>query len=536
MQTWTDTGYFPPASPEDVGITSASLLNFLDTVRQRELNLHSFMLIRHGKAAAAMWWRPYSPSQPHQLYSFSKSVTAAAVAMAQEEGRLSFEDRVAGFFPRQIDPDADERIFSVTVEHLLTMTSGAVAQNEVTMRGQDDWVEWFLNTPLNCEPGTRFAYNSLNTYMLAAILRKVTGEGLVDYLMPRLFEPLGIERPVWDTCPLGIECGGWGLYLTTGDMAKFCKLCLDDGLWEGRRLLPEGWASKAGSPLADTAADAKLNDSVHRTGGYGYQFWRNGDGSSWRADGMFGQYGLIMPEQDMVVVITGGHASQMEIMDAFYDTVVPYIDLIPEGSAPGTDWDELLGIAGELCCPRPERRPRSFEQEKRLDGMIFDFPMNSHSLLPLSMRYLHRIRNLGVSALRLEFGEEQSAIYWSEGGREQRVPFRTDGEFCRGTLTCAHREYPVVTAAGWTGPDTLTVDVRPIRTAHMNRVILRFEENRVICSFEEDPTVEKMLKMLFGLSPHARPVADRMARLAVRIRPSLVGRVRRERSLKGDIL
>ena len=502
---------FETSTPEELGITSASILNLLDTIRQRNINIHSLMIVRHGKTAAAMWWKPYCPEQPHQLYSFSKSVTAAAVAIAAAEGKLSLSDRVASFFPRIIDRDADERVYSMTVEHLLTMTSGAVAQNEVTMHGHTNWVSWFLNTPLNAFPGERFVYNSLNSYMLAVILRKVTGEGLVDYLMPRLFEPLGIERPTWDTCPMGIECGGWGLYLTTGDMAKFCQLCLDDGVWNGVRLLPEGWAANAGSGHVLTGTDSKLNDSPHRTCGYGHHFWCNSDGSSWRADGMFGQFGIIMPEKDLVVVTTAGHAAQMELLDVLWEDFLPCIDTIPEGTQPGTDYDELCGIAGELTTSRPVQTARNLQREQLLNGVEHAFPINNHSVLPLAMRYLHRVKNLGVARLRLDFGDDRSTLCWTEGGTEHCIPFALDGSFCECTLTCAHRTYPAVTCAAWTAPDTLEIDVRLIRTAHMTRLLLTFDEEGITCAFDEDPALERMLEMLFELARPIRPVSRRMA-------------------------
>lgn len=519
---------FESTAPETVGITSASVLNLLDTLRMREINIHSLMVVRHGKAAVELWWQPYSPEQPHQLYSFSKSIASAAVGIAIGEGRLSLEDRIAGFFPRRIDADADERIYSVTVEHLLTMTSGAAAQNELAMRRHTDWAEWFLNTPLNSHPGERFVYNSINTYMLAVILRKVTGEGLVDYLMPRLFEPLGIERPVWDTCPMGIECGGWGLYLRTADMAKFCQLCLDGGVWRGRRLLPEGWAELAGSCHVQTVTDSKLNDSHHRTAGYGYQFWRNSDGTSWRADGMFGQFGIIMPQTDTVIAITAGHASQMEIMDILCDLFLPHIGDIPEGSSPGADYDELRGIAGELRCPMPVPKPRNLRLEEQLEGKSFDFSLNSHSLLPLSVRYLHRIKGLGVTGIRFEFGGGQPKMCWTEDGTEHCIPFAMDGGFCSSTLTCAHRSYPIVAAAAWTKPDTLEVDIRLIHTAHMNRIQMRFEEDSIYCTFDEDPSLERMLKMLFDMARPVRPVANRIAGLVGRMIPAIKGTARHD--------
>ena len=291
---------FEAVAPEQLGITSASLINLIETAAARDLCLHSLMVIRHGKVAAQMWWKPYSPEKPHHLYSFSKSITCTAVGFAISEGLLSLDDRVVKFYPRRVENLLDKRVYSMTIEHLLTMTSGAFIANEAMMNIHIDWAEWFLNSPLTYFPGEKFIYNSLNTYMLSNIIRRVTGMGLVDYLTPRLFEPLGIKRPQWYTCPMGIECGGWGLELTTEDMAKFTLLYLNDGVWNGKRILPEGWARLVGEKHADSSTDAKFAYRPDSTAGYGYQFWINRDGKSYRADGMYAQYGLVLPEKDAV--------------------------------------------------------------------------------------------------------------------------------------------------------------------------------------------------------------------------------------------
>ena len=505
---------FDSVPPETCGITSASVLNLIDSLAQRKINIHSLMILRHGRAVTRLWWKPYSPELPHQMYSFSKSVVSLAIGFAEAEGLLSLDDRIAGFFPRRITSDADPRIYSVTIEHLLTMTSGAVLQNETGVPRYTDWVEWFLNTPLNSFPGDSFVYNSMNTYMLSAVLRKITGSGLVDYLMPRLFEPLAIDRPVWDKCPVGIECGGWGLYLKTDDMAKICQLCLDDGMWHGKRILPEKWAVRAGECAVPSDSDSKLSDSVHRVAGYGYQFWRNGDGASWRADGMFGQYGMIMPEKDMVIVTTGGHASQMELLDVLYDVFIPHVDDIPEDTLPGSDYEELCRRATELKLDYPEKQQRPSELEASLEGVIFDFSVNRHSLLPMPVRLIHQAKTIGVASVGFDFSKEQAQLYWSENGTEYSIPFRVDGSFCSCTVDYAGRSYPMETYAAWIDENTLEIDLRPIHMAHMQRAVFTFEEDEVSCVFDEDPSMEQLMKMLIDFAQPVRPIAKRLSRLA----------------------
>lgn len=519
---------FAPCAPEEVGITSGSVLSIIETARQRGIQLHSLMILRHGKAAARLWWKPYAPDIPHQLYSFSKSVTATAVAFAVSEGLLALDDRVVRFFPRRVGETADPRIYSVTVEHLLTMTSGIFFSNEATMNNHVDWVDWILNAPLASFPGDRFCYNSLNTYLLSAILRRVTGVGLVDYLTPRLFEPLGIPVPEWDKCPLGIECGGWGLALRTEDMARFCQLYLDDGMWNGKRILPEGWAETAGAFHTDSAKDSKFGGHPDNTSGYGYQFWVNRDRTTFRADGMMGQYGLVMKDKDMVIITTACCSDQLLVLDLLWDVFIPCIDDIPHGSTPGADYDELCAAAQTLEMPVPvcggeERAP---ELEQAVSGKHYFFPVNIFSLLPLAVRYLYSLPALGIDDLRFDFGEEESFIAWHEDGTDNRLPFRLDGAYCRGAIRFSDRELDAVTRAAWTSPNTLELYIRIIRTPHLLKASFRFDGKTVVYSSNEAPTYEEYAKTILGLTRLTRPVSPRLAKLADRINPTLTGTIR----------
>lgn len=521
MKNYTD---FDTCAPEEVGITSASVLNLIDRAQKCGLHLHSFMLLRHGKAAAQCWWKPYSPEIPHHLYSFSKSITATAVGFALAEKKLKLDDRVISFFPRRIGDTADPRIYSMTVEHLLCMTSGAVLFNEATMHLHTDWVEWFLNAPLFSFPGDKFVYNSMNSYMLSAILRKVTGVGLVDYLMPRLFEPLGIERPDWYKCPLGVECGGWGLLLKTEDMAKFAQLYLDGGKWKGKQILPEGWSENASALHTRTDTDSKFTSNPHSRSGYGYHFWLNDGGDSYRADGMMAQYGIILPKKDTVIITTAGTADQMKVLDLIWDTVIPYIDAIPEGSMPGADYDELCRVSNHLALPSPAAIIRSRGIEDRFSGKRFGFSENVSSFVPLAIRYLYEMPPLGIDWVQFDFGDDISTMKWHEDGHCCRVDFRLDGEYCSGELPLGQRTVPVVTKGAWTAADTLEVDIRFIRTPHMLRAIFRFSENTLSYSFDETPTVEDSIKTVLNFISGIRPVSSHLAKAANRILTPIIGK------------
>ncbi len=515
---------FEACTPESVGITSASILNLIDESKRRGIQLHSLMLLRHGKVAAQCWWKPYAPEYPHHLYSFSKSITATAVGFAFSEGLLRPEDRVVSFFPRRIKENTDARMYSMTVEHLLTMTSGAVLASEATMQLHVDWVEWFLNTPLFSFPGDKFVYNSMNTYMLSAILRKVTGVGLVDYLYPRLFEPLGIERPEWKKCPLGVECGGWGLSLKTEDMAKFAQLYLDDGMWKGKRVLPEGWAKQVGTKHVETGSDDKFSANAHSRSGYGYQFWINAGGDSYRADGLMAQYGIIMPKKDMVIITTAGTTEQIKVLDLIWDTLMPYIDVIPEGSDTGEDYDELCLVCRNLALELPKAADRARAVEKLYSGRDCSFPANISSMLPLAIRYLYGLPMLGMDSVRFDFDDEVSTMTWHEDGEDHILPFRLDGNYSFTEVNISSRTIPVAVYAAWIAADILEVDIRLINTPHMLKARFRFAEDSLVYTFDEDPSLEDSFRTVLNLVSVMRPASGQMAKIAEKVVRPLTGK------------
>ena len=240
-----DSGGLMRSIPEHEGIPSAHLQRFFEELDAcPSIHVHSAMVLRHGKIVAEGSWKPYSGSYPHMMFSLSKSVVSMAVGFAVQEGLLTLDDKAAGYFPDKNVLFRSPRINNITVRHLLNMTSG-LKFNEVHSVVEKDWVRAILQSDCSFEPRTEFSYNSLNTYLLSAILCKKTGMGLVEYLTPRLFGPLGIHNVSWDVCPMGIEKGGWGLWLRTVDMAKLGQFYLQRGRWmvdgKEKQLLPEDW-------------------------------------------------------------------------------------------------------------------------------------------------------------------------------------------------------------------------------------------------------------------------------------------------------
>lgn len=306
----------PRSSPESQGVSSAGILQFLETADRQVQSMHSFMLVRHGQVIAEAWWAPESATKPHVLWSLSKSFTSTAVGMAVAEGKLSIDDPVSKFFPEEMPAEPSGNLKAMRVKDLLTMSTGH--QEEVNLRTEKEWIKAFLNHPVPHKPGTHFKYNTPATFMQSAIVRKVTGQTVLDYLKPRLFEPLGIAPPQWDTSPDGNSIGGYGLYLCTEDIAKFGQLYLQKGKWNGKQLLSADWIDQATSKQVSNGSDPTRDWDQ----GYGFQFWRCRHGA-YRGDGKDGQFCVVMPKQDAVVVITANTGDMQAELNIVWDKLLP---------------------------------------------------------------------------------------------------------------------------------------------------------------------------------------------------------------------
>src|SRR5687768_13854496 len=286
-----DKKSLPRSLPEAQGVSSTGISAFLDEVEKSKIEFHSLMVVRHGKIIAEGWWAPYAAPLKHTLYSLSKSFTSTAVGLAVAEGHLKVEDTVLSFFPDDSPKEVNSNLASMKVKHLLTMSTGHVKDTIQPLRNSTDssWVKTFLSQPVEREPGTFFQYNTGATYMLSAIVQKLTGQTLLQYLRPRLFGPLGIEGEDWETCPQGINTGGYGLRTKTEDIAKLGLLYLQKGKWRGIQILSPEWVEEATKIqiASNSSKPTRPKEEDDWAQGYGYQFWRCRPGG-YRADGAFG--------------------------------------------------------------------------------------------------------------------------------------------------------------------------------------------------------------------------------------------------------
>lgn len=276
---------------------------------------HSVMLLRHGQVIAEQWWHPHTPEQRHAQFSVSKTFVSMAVGLAIDEGRLRVDDRVIDLLPDDAPADPGENLQAMRVRDLLTMTAGHATDPSWGLAPDvTEWARAFLAAPVEHRPGTTFVYNDAASYLLSAIVHRLTGQRLLDYLTPRLFAPLGITGATWAQCPRGIDYGGWGLAITTEDMAAFGQLLLQRGRWGEDQLLPAAWIDEAMTVHADSSGQGGEGD-------YGYQMWRYTNGA-WRAAGAFGQLIAVWPEHDVVIATTSESRPPVDI----HETLFPALD------------------------------------------------------------------------------------------------------------------------------------------------------------------------------------------------------------------
>lgn len=308
---------FERATPESVGIDSASIAAFEKRMRDERIGHQGYMLYRHGKLVAEAIASPYRLTDKRHVYSVSKSWTSTAIGIAVDEGLLSLDDRLISFFPNELPEEVGENLAAMTLRHVLTMNTGHQTDTLGRVASTEPgWAKRFLSLEVENIPGTHFAYNSTATYMLSEVITRVTGERLLDYLKPRLFDPLGIEGVWWEESPDGVNDGGWGIHVSPEDMLKLGILYLNKGIWNGRRILSESYIDEAVSAISDNSANGTPDWRV----GYGFQWWRCRH-DCFRADGANGQYIIVSPQKDSAAVIISENADMQCILDAYWETI-----------------------------------------------------------------------------------------------------------------------------------------------------------------------------------------------------------------------
>jgi CubicO group peptidase (beta-lactamase class C family) len=382
--------------PEKEGVYSHGITDFLEEVDNHELELHSFMFLRHNKIIAEGWWYPYKPAVNHIMHSVSKTFTSTAIGFAVQEKLLTVDDKVISFFPDKLPPVLSPGLEKLTVKHLLTMTAGHEAAPEFYMSDMD-WIQSFLAVPVVVEPGTVFQYSSYASYMLSAIIQKVSGVTTMEYLKPRLFDPLDIKDIQWEEGAQGISAGGWGMRIKTVDMTKLGQFYLQKGKWDKKRLLPEDWINEATAvhiyQVAESTFEQEMYDDWAQ--GYGYQLWRCTH-NAYRADGANGQFIIVMPDQDAVIAITARVSDTRKVLSLLWEHIFPSIIDRPLKENPEAN-DMLVSKLASLQIldpfrtneelPVPRETVRSYvlePNERQLTNISFEFNAEGDCLLSLT--------------------------------------------------------------------------------------------------------------------------------------------------------
>ena len=520
---------FVRATPESQGISSdlfAALLRELDASKDTEM--HHFMALRHGKVICECNFAPYPKGMWHITHSMCKSITGMAIGMLIEEEKLKLDENIYDIFPDHIN--AFSKIFRpvITVENLLTMTSG-VTFNESGIVSGNDWLGSFLNASVNGKPGTEFQYNSLNTYVLSAIVTKRTGETLTEYLTPRLFDPLGITKYYWETCPKGITKGGWGLFLCAEDMAKLGQLYLQRGKWNGQQLVSEYWIE------ISTARHLKTQNDTY---GYGYQLWMEQRPGSFEYNGMLGQNVIIYPDMDMVLVTNAGNKEMFQdcimlnIIRKYFPVNYHPADVLPENPL---SYSLLKRLCGELENGENNNRSTSLRgrwkrnvvsrrkhSDKKYSYRIsaaVDRPSDHHSFMravsgrtyvmeqqnigiaPLFVQVFHNNMTDGISEISFTYDAGNFYVSFTEGEVIHKLPVG----FGRAADGCVdlHGEHYLVATLGEFARDENDIPVLKLEITFIEECVKRkahiffHEDNGIEIRWNETPG-KKMI--LAGLS------------------------------------
>ena len=503
---------FVRATPESQGISSdlfAALLRELDASKDTEM--HHFMALRHGKVICECNFAPYPKGMWHITHSMCKSITGMAIGMLIEEEKLKLDENIYDIFPDHIN--AFSKIFRpvITVENLLTMTSG-VTFNESGIVSGNDWLGSFLNASVNGKPGTEFQYNSLNTYVLSAIVTKRTGETLTEYLTPRLFGPLGITKYYWETCPKGITKGGWGLFLCAEDMAKLGQLYLQRGKWNGQQLVSEYWIE------ISTARHLKTQNDTY---GYGYQLWMEQRPGSFEYNGMLGQNVIIYPDMDMVLVTNAGNKEMFQdcimlnIIRKYFPVNYHPADVLPENPL---SYSLLKRLCGELENGENNNRSTSLRggwkrnvvsrrkhSDKKYSYRIsaaVDRPSDHHSFMravsgrtyvmeqqnigiaPLFVQVFHNNMTDGISEISFTYDAGNFCVSFTEGEVIHKLPVGF-GKAADGCVDL-HGEHYLVATLGEFARDENDIPVLKLEITFIEECVKR----KVHIFFHEDNGIE----------------------------------------------
>ncbi len=443
------------ATPESVGVDSKVITEYVEEIEKRGFRFDSLMIIRYGKVAAEFNWKPYELDVPHDMYSFSKTVTATAIGFAVCEGLISLDTKVYSLFPEyynRLSNSKKKKSDKLTVHSLLSMCSGKNI-NMFNNTEKMDWTENYLMAGYKCDPDKKWDYVSENIFMLSRIIKQVTGQGVIEYLTPRLFEPLQMEIPFWETEHTGVESGGWGLRFTTEQMAKFTMLYLNNGVWNGKQVLPQEWVD-----IATKSHIPQVPCIIHDGTSYGYQTWLNKNPNYIRFDGLYGQISVAFKDFDAVVVFTARDPREYEYIKMIFDFFPRgFVDGVAEKSD-----SEIASFKASQIRKGYDYIPatkRNTAKENEISGRDIKLKEKSMASVLGPVPFFMWKKKIGkISNIRFDFSGEKPMFIWQERNcPENKAVIGFDGEFEISEVQFADEKMKIAVLGSWNGNGELTI-------------------------------------------------------------------------------
>lgn len=462
---------FPRTTPEQQGISSSSILDFINAAEKDKLGMHSLMILRNGNVVAEGWWDPYKPDINHVMHSLSKSFTSTAIGFAISEGLLSVEDNVTKFFPDDVPANPAAYLAEMKVKHLLTMTTGHSADTSGPMRkGNEVWTKVFLSTAIPHQPGTYFLYDTGATYMLSAIITKVAGKKVFDYLTTRLFKPLEISDIFWEESPQGINTGGWGLHIKTEDIAKLGTLYLQNGVWKGKQILPLGWSDTATTyKVPNTPNPGQDQATSDWQQGYCYQFWRCRH-DFFRGDGANGQYCIVSRDLKTVIALTSEVQDMQKTLNHVWDYLLPGIkpNALPADAVAQSALKQKLATLTLL----PVKTAAGKTIQNQVSGKVYTIKDNAS----------------GVTQASLTFAGDECTIMLKDSQTEQKITcglsnWKAGQTFIPGLPKQSEPPQKVLAVGGWKDDNTFAIKLLYMDISMSDNITCSFADKGITISY-----------------------------------------------------
>ena len=485
--------------PEQVGVSSLDLQDYIRDLKETGIEAHSIMVIRDGKVAFETWRKPYTPDMPHAMYSVSKSVTSIAAGFAINEGYFALDTKVLDIFPEYRTANYDEKLEKITVRHLLNMTAGKDV-SLLSDKSKGNWQKQFLDSAWYADPDDgEWRYISECSYMVCACIKRTTGSSVSSFLTPRLYEPLGFGRvPYWEVDNEGIEAGGWGIYLKTEELAKIALCVFQGGVFEGKQVIPADYIREA----VQKQSNPERYSEIDNRNGYGYFFWRNGVvPNSYRLDGMFSQFAVCFNDYNAVVCVTSCEIEEQKSRDCLWRH-------FPAAFLPRPmdrkNYDALKdSLVLETLEELPAKPHSILEQTIAGREILFkkptllntvNFPV---SMLPLATVYMSADRAGNINHVFFSFEEDVCRLTWSEGDVTNTIVCGMDGEPRHSQIHLAGIDFTARCSAAWAEENVLEVWFRPMESVCQRRWKFVFESNGNVQAIpSSNPSIVTMVKYL----------------------------------------